>query len=873
MAESTTLETLVLEIDSSAQKANEGITNLINPLRSLARAVGTVVPALRAMNNELRQTARLKIPNVGRAISGGARKPRTPSVIPETAGKFIPGTPYNLDPKFWNSMSPTDQKVYEKVYRYQYHQQQLADQQRRQAELDQRRQKFNEEMGIKPITNDSTKAIVEAGKASEKTAKAIGEIGNASEKSKTKVSGFTKGLGMIGRIFKTMLIRTVIRSLIKSFTEAWNAAYEFSSKMGGSFANAVDAAKTMLTDVGVSLVQTLAPAFEAIIPILKVVADAISYLCSGIQYLLSLLGMTSDVTKAATSSIGKYASTAGKGGKATKNMLASWDQLNVIQSKGSGGGGGGASYKPGLLKNMVSAETSAIMQMIVGESMLALGLILACSGHIGLGIAAMAIGASAIVKTLTEDWNKLPKQVQNTITGIMTIAGVSMIALGLIVMGANPALGIGMIIAGAANLGVAVALNWDSITERLTDMMSKIGDFFVRTWNDIRDAIGSAWASVKRWAKDTLGIDIEAAWGSVKSFFQDLWGSAEDGTGIAGWATNAWKDVSAWWETNVTENFEKEGVWGGVKGFFTGLWDSISAGATSAWTTVNDWMDANIGTSFRSAWDSVSEVFKSIFGSTEQPDTVIGVIHGAFQDASEWWTINVTDKMKEEGVWGGVKGFFQGIFTGEDGTGGILGFFNTMWDGISKFWGENVTKPIKTAWEGIAEWFHTNITRPVSDFFTNMINRLIDGLNWLIDCLNSVGHIQFAGWDLGFGNILPSFDIKVFEIPRLEYIAFGANGLYDVPKGDLFVANEAGAELVGSMNGKTTVANQGQIIEGIQKGVRDANEDQNTLLREQNNLLRQILQKSGGKDNFRPSAAWGEFIQRSTEMWTGMTGG
>lgn len=870
MAESTTLETLVLEIDSSAQKANEGITNLINPLRSLARAVGTVVPSLRAMNNELRQTARLKIPNVGRAISGGARKPRTPSVIPETAGKFIPGTPYNLDPKFWNSMSPADQKVYEKVYRYQYHQQQLADQQRRQADLDARRQKFNEEMGIKPITNDSTKAIVEAGKASEKTAKAIGEIGNASEKSKTKVSGFTKGLGMISRIFKTMLIRTVIRALIKSFTEAWNAAYEFSNKMGGSFANAVDAAKTMLTDVGVSLVQTLAPAFEAIIPVLKVVSDAIQYLCSGIQYLLSLLGMTSDVTKAATSSIGKYASTAGKGGKATKNMLASWDQLNVIQSKGGSGSSGGASYKPGSLSKIVDSEKNAIIQMITGEAMLALGLILACTGHIGIGIGMMAIGGAAIAKTLIEDWGKLPKNIQDTISKIMVIAGTSMLALGVIVAcSGNLPLGIGMIAAGVANLGIAVGLNWDSIVDTVNGVMTDIGQWFVARWNDIKNAVSGAWDAVSKWWTDNIATPIAEKWESVKTFFKDLWGSAEEGTGIAGWASNTWKEVSKWWETNVTENIEKEGVWGGVKGFFKGVWDEVSTNASNAWTTVNQWMDSAIGTNFEKEWNKITPIFKAIFGTEDDPTSISGMLYDSWQDVSRWWTTNVTEKVKEEGAWGGVVGFFEGLWgSAESGT-GISGMFNRAWQGISMLWGD-IVKNVEKAWKTVADWFYNNVTMPISEFFLNMVNGIIGFINNLIDAINLVGHLSYGGYELFGQTIVPAFDIKLFEIPHIEEIAFGANGLYDIPRGDLFVANEAGAELVGSMNGKTTVANQMQIIEGIQKGVRDANEDQNVLLRQQNELLRALLQKN---NTVTPSAAWGAFAQRSIDMWDGMTGG
>lgn len=62
------------------------------------------------------------------------------------------------------------------------------------------------------------------------------------------------------------------------------------------------------------------------------------------------------------------------------------------------------------------------------------------------------------------------------------------------------------------------------------------------------------------------------------------------------------------------------------------------------------------------------------------------------------------------------------------------------------------------------------------------------------------------------------------------------------PEDGIFFANHN--ELVGRFsNGKTAVANNAQIVEGIANGVRDANAEQNYLLREQNILLREILAK------------------------------
>lgn len=62
--------------------------------------------------------------------------------------------------------------------------------------------------------------------------------------------------------------------------------------------------------------------------------------------------------------------------------------------------------------------------------------------------------------------------------------------------------------------------------------------------------------------------------------------------------------------------------------------------------------------------------------------------------------------------------------------------------------------------------------------------------------------------------------------------------------GELFIAREAGAEMVGSIGRKTAVANNDQIVAGIANGVAEANSGQNQLLREQNDLLRALLNKN-----------------------------
>ena len=60
---------------------------------------------------------------------------------------------------------------------------------------------------------------------------------------------------------------------------------------------------------------------------------------------------------------------------------------------------------------------------------------------------------------------------------------------------------------------------------------------------------------------------------------------------------------------------------------------------------------------------------------------------------------------------------------------------------------------------------------------------------------------------------------KVHEVPMYE------DGHFGIDRGQMFIANENGAEMVGTIKGKTSVANNMQIVDGISQGVREAMAD------------------------------------------------
>ena len=90
-----------------------------------------------------------------------------------------------------------------------------------------------------------------------------------------------------------------------------------------------------------------------------------------------------------------------------------------------------------------------------------------------------------------------------------------------------------------------------------------------------------------------------------------------------------------------------------------------------------------------------------------------------------------------------------------------------------------------------------------------------------------------------------------------------ANGGF-LPDGQLFLAREAGPELVGTMGGSTAVANNEQIVEGIKGGVAQANSEQNDLLRQQNSILMQLLNKDL---TISPSVGLGQVMARSAALY------
>ena len=123
-------------------------------------------------------------------------------------------------------------------------------------------------------------------------------------------------------------------------------------------------------------------------------------------------------------------------------------------------------------------------------------------------------------------------------------------------------------------------------------------------------------------------------------------------------------------------------------------------------------------------------------------------------------------------------------------------------NGIVNRW-NNLMDTLRQKWENLKNWWK-NLTLP--EFKIKMPH-----ITWSTTPVKGV-----------IGDILGAIGLPT-ELPKMNVSWYAQGGF---PKdGELFVARESGAELVGRMGNRNTVANNDQIVSGITAGVREGNED------------------------------------------------
>lgn len=881
------LETLELTISANSQSAVQGIEKLTHSLVALGVAITAPLRQLTLLNQQLRTLksfAGIKMPGMG-----------------GTGGKYRQaGTPISKN-QAMNMVNNTSQKEL----------------------LTQKAQGMMSDY----VTNATAGTMNQ--KELAQGALAIKKITQQIEDADRKASKFQQTMGQVGRIFKTMLIRTAIRSLIKAFGDAWESAYEFSKKMGGDFAKNIDSIKGSLKGASVAIINAFAPLMNIVAPVINVIAQGIKYLSDLILQLLSLLGLTAEKLGGAAES----ASSAGKNSsKAAKDSLAKFDELNVLNKDSGSGKGGGSSPK---FSSQISDELAKI-QALVGEFMIAIGLVLAFTGHIPIGVGMIAVGAAMMVKTVAVDWGKLTKQTKGEIAKIMAYAGGAMLAVGVILAltNANLGLGLGLIAAGAVSLAASASVSWKlsaDVKGAIADVLAAVSGGLLAlgailaftsanvplgiglmiagastlaasvgiTWSLDEDisskvgrlelmiggallALGAAIAFTGASLPIGIGLMIagaaslasaaiinsDALPNEVKNTVEKIMGilggamlvigailcltgagiplglgmMAVGGISLAAAIAPNWGSI----EQNIRQAFDS------ISKYLTEKWLEIQNAVTAAWEIVKTWINAK-WSDFGKAWTDIK------YKLVQKWEDIKAGVNNAWEKVKEW--INTKWSNFSSG-WDNIKSNLVQRWND------IKKSITDAKDKVKEWWeqGSNgfVTK-IRGAWNGLAGWFEKTVTKPIDTAWSNVKKTIKGVINTFIDALNKLGSFNIPEIKILGKVIIPKTHVTLWNIPHV------ATGAYGMESGQLFIANERGAEMVGSMDGKTAVANQQQIVEGIRKGVADGQAEQNNLLRQQNQILMSILQKTG---NGLPgaSSAFGRVVSQSLDMYSMMVG-
>lgn len=418
------------------------------------------------------------------------------------------------------------------------------------------------------------------------------------------------------------------------------------------------------------------------------------------------------------------------------------------------------------------------------------------------GVVSTALGAFAAVASFVSMFTKGFSWIKE----IVMVLGAALAAIGAIILGA-PALVAGIVAAVVAAVGTIVVVvhdNWDAIK----GWFAGIGEWFNAT---IIEPVGNAFNTLTE---------------KIGGFFSGLWGKI----------TSIWGTVSSWFSTNVIEP---------VVNFFTGFATRVQQIFEGLWIII------------QAVWVVVSEIFN---------EYIITPITNVITLFIEWITETLTL------LWEGIQEIWFTISEvfNEHVVTPLTTLFNAVYTKISEVF-TNAWNKVVTIWSKAYNWFNTTVITPVKNAFTvateaigNLFSKLWSGIkkgvasamnavigvvesavNWIIDGINSAltafneivaKASEIIGADWGGVTLVPNISLGRIDISGYELGGF--------PKQySLFMAGEHGtAEMLGTIGGKTAVAG-GEEITGIREAVIQSSNEEVQLLREQNELLRMLLEK------------------------------
>ena len=651
-------------------------------------------------------------------------------------------------------------------------------------------------------------------------------------------------------------------------------------------ANQLRILQAQLTQAARAIGNIFIPALNAILPYAIAVVQVIREIANALANLAGFKLTEVDYSGVNSAAVGAGSladnlDDAAGAAKKLKQYTAGFDELNVFApntGSGSGAGAGGAGgfdfdlptydflgdavqTRIGEIKKMIE-DTLAEITTIVSGFMLAVGAILVVTGvNIPLGVGLMAAGAVGLAATVGLNWTAMSSELASTLALITGVVGGFLLALGAIMAfsGANLPLGIALMALGGASLVSAAVINWHNSDRHLTDALTTltgvlagaslaVGAILAFTgvatglgialmavgavtlvsaaalnWNSIPDALASPLSRVGLLVSGaTLALGAILAFSGCMPLGIAL--MAIGATSLVSVMALNWNGLSdeiqnviAIITTVVSVAFLAIGAALAFSGANIPLGLALlTAGAVTMGTAIMpNWNDLS-----DNVQQKISMITTVVGGALLAVGAILalsgvalplglGLMAAGALSLGAVATLNwdfVVNSIKK------VVSVITGILSGALIVLGVLLCLSGAGVGLGL--------AVLAAGLSLSYAAWTLDDNPITRFVRQMANSIIGLVNGVIDAINDMFHIQFNGLSVMGITLIPAFDIRLVDIPHIPFFEDG--GFPN--EGQLFIAREAGAEMVGAMGRRTAVANNDQIVEGISAGVSVAND-------------------------------------------------
>lgn len=651
-------------------------------------------------------------------------------------------------------------------------------------------------------------------------------------------------------------------------------------------ANQLRILQAQLTQAARAIGNIFIPALNAILPYAIAVVQVIREIANALANLAGFKLTEVDYSGVNSAAVGAGSladnlDDAAGAAKKLKQYTAGFDELNVFApntGSGSGAGAGGAGgfdfdlptydflgdavqTRIGEIKKMIE-DTLAEITTIVSGFMLAVGAILVVTGvNIPLGVGLMAAGAVGLAATVGLNWTAMSSELASTLALITGVVGGFLLALGAIMAfsGANLPLGIALMALGGASLVSAAVINWHNSDRHLTDALTTltgvlagaslaVGAMLAFTgvatglgialmavgavtlvsaaalnWNSIPDALASPLSRVGLLVSGaTLALGAILAFSGCMPLGIAL--MAIGATSLVSVMALNWNGLSdeiqnviAIITTVVSVAFLAIGAALAFSGANIPLGLALlAAGAVTMGTAIMpNWNDLS-----DNVQQKISMIATVVSGALLAVGAILalsgvalplglGLMAAGALSLGAVATLNwdfVVNSIKK------VVSVITGILSGALIVLGVLLCLSGAGVGLGL--------AVLAAGLSLSYAAWTLDDNPITRFVRQMANSIIGLVNGVIDAINDMFHIQFNGLSVMGITLIPAFDIRLVDIPHIPFFEDG--GFPN--EGQLFIAREAGAEMVGAMGRRTAVANNDQIVEGISAGVSVAND-------------------------------------------------